>query len=604
LLRKIFLPVILSLLGYALWVSADFKQIAAGVAIFLFGVLSMEEGFKTFTGGILDQLLRRTTDGPWKSLSFGILTTSVMQSSSLVSVIAISFLSAGLITLPAGIGIIFGANLGTTTGAWLIAGFGVKVKIAAYAMPMLVFGIILVLQQQKTPRGLGYVVTGLGFLFLGIDFMKEGFDSFRQGIDLARYALSGYRGLFTFVAIGTGATVVMQSSHATLVLTITALATGQLSYENALAVAIGANVGTTLTALIGSLGANVQGKRLAAAHLVFNLTTGLIAIGFIGQFVSAVELISERIGIAPADYMLKLAVFHSMFNLVGVALMMPFVNALVTALERMMPAHEIARERPRYLNPAVAELPDAAVEAARLETVHLLEEAFDVIARGLALDPARLRSGEDVEAHARRARAAPAIDIDQEYNRGVKPLYGAIIAFLSRTRAGADASAVGDLFAVRGACRHVVEAVKATKHLQKNLARQMASPNAHVRAQYEGIRIRLGEVLQQVASVIEGRLDATTILSLDDAKLGLREGDSDLNQELDNLIRAHRITPDTATSLMNDSHYAYQIGMHLIEAAQMLTSTLDRSERDAIAEMALDEGEVRGVAKESGETRP
>ena len=148
-LKKILLPAIFIILAYGFWVSPDFKEIAAGVSIFLFGMLFLEEGFKAFTGGVLERLLKNSTNKLWKSLSFGIVTTTIMQSSSLVSVITISFISAGLITLVAGIGIIFGANIGTTTGAWLIAGVGLKVKISAYAMPMLVFGIILAFQKSK-----------------------------------------------------------------------------------------------------------------------------------------------------------------------------------------------------------------------------------------------------------------------------------------------------------------------------------------------------------------------------------------------------------------------------------------------------------------------
>ena len=184
-LNKILLPSILLILAWGFWISPDFKAISAGVAIFLFGMLSLEEGFRAFTGGTLERLLRRTTSSTWKSLVFGIVSTTAMQSSSLVSVITISFLSAGLITLGAGIGIIFGANLGTTTGAWLIAGFGLKVDIAAYAMPMLAFGVILIFQSSKALKGVGYILAGLGFLFLGIAYMKDGFESFKSTIDIS-----------------------------------------------------------------------------------------------------------------------------------------------------------------------------------------------------------------------------------------------------------------------------------------------------------------------------------------------------------------------------------------------------------------------------------
>ncbi len=188
-IKRIVLPAILVVLAFGFWVSPNFKEIAAGVSIFLFGMIFLEDGFRAFTGGGLEKLLAKTTDKLWKAISFGILSTTVMQSSSLVSVITISFLSSGLIGLAAGIGIIFGANLGTTTGAWLIAGFGLKVKISAYAMPMLVFGVILVFQKSRNLKGIGYVLAGLGLLFLGIHYMKEGFEAFRETIDLTQFAV-------------------------------------------------------------------------------------------------------------------------------------------------------------------------------------------------------------------------------------------------------------------------------------------------------------------------------------------------------------------------------------------------------------------------------
>ena len=182
-LKKILLPLILVILAYGFWISSDFKEIAAGVAIFLFGMLTLEEGFKAFSGGILEKILEKSTNKLHKSISFGFIATAIMQSSSLVSVLTISFLGAGLIGLTQGVGIILGANIGTTTGAWLMAGFGLKIHIASYAMPMLAFGIILIFQKSKTLKGIGYVLSGLGFLFLGIHYMKEGFEAFKDTVD-------------------------------------------------------------------------------------------------------------------------------------------------------------------------------------------------------------------------------------------------------------------------------------------------------------------------------------------------------------------------------------------------------------------------------------
>ena len=289
---------VFALLGYALISSQPFQTIATGVAIFLFGMFFLEEGFQAFVGGVLEKVLQKVTNTVGKSLLFGMGATSVMQSSSLVTVIAISILSAGLITLTAGIGIIYSANLGTTTDAWLMAAFGLKVKLSAYAMPMIIFGLILRFQKQKTLKGFGDILAGIGFVFLGISYMKDGFETFSSTLDLTQFAMPGVAGLLVYTLVGIVATVVMQSSHATLMLTIAALAAGQVTYDNALALAIGSNVGTTITGILGSLGANVAGRRLAMAHLIFNITTGLLAILFIIPLKLGVAAIADGIGIA------------------------------------------------------------------------------------------------------------------------------------------------------------------------------------------------------------------------------------------------------------------------------------------------------------------
>jgi phosphate:Na+ symporter len=186
------------------------------------------------------------------------------------------------------------------------------------------------------PRGIGYALAGVGFLFLGIHYMKLGFEEFQGQIDLARFALTGVLGLVVYTLLG-AATVVMQSSHATMVLVLTALAAGQITYENAIALAIGANVGTTVTAIIGALGANYQGRRLALAHLLFNLATAAVALVFVAQLREAVDLIASRTGIAADAYALKLALFHTLFNTFGILLMLPVLRPLVRLLERRIP---------------------------------------------------------------------------------------------------------------------------------------------------------------------------------------------------------------------------------------------------------------------------
>jgi len=569
-LRKILLPSIILVLGWGFWISPDFKVISAGVAIFLFGMLSLEEGFRAFTGGALERLLRRTTSSTWKSVVFGIFSTTVMQSSSLVSVITISFLSAGLITLGAGIGIIFGANLGTTTGAWLIAGFGLKVDIASYAMPMLAIGVILIFQSSKALKGIGYILAGLGFLFLGIHYMKEGFESFKSTIDLSQFAVAGYPGLFLFTAIGIFATVVMQSSHATLVLIITALAAGQITYENALALAIGANVGTTVTAMLGAMSANEAGKRLAVAHLLFNVVTGLIAIILVYQIAQLIDWIAADIGIAADDYTLKLAVFHSIFNLLGIMVMLPFISLMVTTLERIIPEKKLEIDQPKYLTASSAEFPDTAIEVLRKESMRVYDAALRIIVDVLGFKKIDVLSETDLMQVAVTQKRVHKLDVDAVYERHIKGIYSAIIAFISTTSFSRQDEHSARIHWLREANKDIVEAVKDTKHLQKNLMRYLNPDNESMRRVYNMIRIQIAYVIRELELMRHSGEGVIDQASLDALKLVVNEDHEKLNETMSLLIGEHSITPLMASSLMNDSSYAFDISMDLITAAQTL----------------------------------
>ncbi len=593
--KKILLPSIFMILAIGFWISPDFKQIAAGVAIFLFGMLSLEQGFRAFTGGTLEKILRNTTGSLWKSLGFGVVSSSILQSSSLVSVITISFLSAGLLGLAAGIGIIFGANLGTTTGAWLVAGFGLKVNIASYAMPMLVFGVLLIFQKSKALNGLGYILAGLGFLFLGIHFMKEGFEAFKESIDLSAFAIPGYRGLFIYTAIGIFATVVMQSSHATLVLIITALAAQQITYENGLALAIGANVGTTVTAVIGAMSANIQGKRLAGAHLIFNLTTGFIAILFIHQFVQIVDGVSAAVGIADDDYTLKLAVFHTIFNLVGIIVMIPFINMMVRWLEKTLKEKASPVEQPKYLTDSALEFADTAVEAVRNETLHLYDNAIKIIAEVIGFNKSEIGSETDLEKLLSNKKKVPKVNIDARYDRNIKGIFSAIIAFISRVRFDWQLEQSGDLHWLRRASRNIVEAIKSTKHLQKNLLKFSHSANKYAFREYQNIRLNLALLLRELEEIRHEPDPGIKILSMDSIKISIEKGDEKLNNEIDELIRSGKIAPEIGTSLINDSSYLYEIKSNLIQFFETLFVAQERELTKVERKLALDDDEITKI---------
>lgn len=598
-LRRILLPTILAILAYGFWISPDFKEISAGVSIFLFGMLTLEEGFKTFSGGTLEKILQKSTDKLYKSISFGFIVTAIMQSSSLVSVLTISFIGAGLIGLLQGIGIIFGANIGTTTGAWLMAGFGLKVNIASYAMPMLVFGIILIFQKAKSLKGLGYILSGLGFLFLGIHYMKDGFEAFKETIDLASFSVDGLKGLLIFIGIGVLATVVMQSSHATIVLILAALSVGQITYENALALTIGANIGTTITAIIGSLSSNIDGKRLAGAHFVFNVVTALVAVILMSQMMYAVDVISGLIGVASDNHTLKLAVFDTLFKVTGVVMFIPFVNKLVSFLNRAFKSDsslsDTGYDGARYLNNSVLELPSTSMAAIIRETKHLYNNTFEIITHGLNLKRSNIVSTMPLEEVIKEVYSKSTVDIDAYYNHKIKGIYGEIIDFSTKAQSNMSPKDIEVLYKLKLANRDLVEAVKDTKHLQKNLIKYSNSPNAHIKEQYDHIRKNLAELLRNINIVSTTDEEDVILLLLSKGKVHTEKYDILANGTLDKLIREGLITNEMATSLMNDSAYAYDISKNLIAMAEVTFTDRNTNTEQINEEMAMTTEDIKVI---------
>jgi phosphate:Na+ symporter len=604
-MKSFLLPVIAGLLIIGFWISSDFQVISAGVAIFLFGMLMLEDGFRQYSGGVLERLLTAATSSIPRSLAFGIVSTTAMQSSSLVSVITISFLSAGLIPLIAGVGIIFGANIGTTTGAWLVAGFGLKVKISAYAMPLLALGAVLAFQRSKHIRGAGLVLAGLGFLFLGIHYMKEGFDTFKDQFDLTRLALSGIIGLIVYTLVGALATVVMQSSHATMVLVITALAAGQIAYENALALAIGANIGTTITAIIGSLSSNYQGKRLALAHVIFNVTTAVVALIFISPLRDIVEFVSSSVGIADDDYALKLAVFHTIFNVLGVAIMLPFLRKLISFLVRTIKETALDRSQPRYLHEAVDAFPETVRVALEKETRHLYENAVELITHGLNLHRHKLFAAEDVAAMVRTSREPFDFDLDATYENRVKTLHSAIIEFTTRIGSkDLPPKTMRRVFELRDAAGLIVRSVKAIKHLRRNTSRYTSYPQGAVTEIYNDLRIELARILVQIRAMDQADPEERSSLWMEEELVQIEQGQRDRSRKVEELLSKGELSPEAATSFLNDSGYAYDAMRDLVGAARGYYVEKNTAVADVERIISMDDEDVEEILTEDSAPKP
>lgn len=571
--RQLLLATVMILLFAMMLFSQDFTQVAAGVALFLFGMTLLETGFKALSGGILERILRASTARQSHSVAFGLASTSLMQSSSLVSLITVSFVGAQMITLAAGIGIIMGANLGTTTGAWLMAGFGLKVDIAAYALPLLVLGVLLQLQKGQKIRGLGAILLGVAFLFLGIHFMKLGFESLQGAFDLTAYAMTGLLGVLVFTLIGMVITTIMQSSHASLLIIISALATGQVSYENALALAIGANLGSTITIVIGAMAANAWGKRLAWSHVIFNVGTAIIAIVMIDGFVWLVDSLADLLGIAADNYLLKLALFHTLFNLTGVLLLWPFVTKMADLLTTRVADKPVTREQPLYVIPAALSSGDTVRQAVTLEVGHLFDNSYGLIAQGIGLRRSVIESEESLTNAVQNTRRFMPLDLEGDYEQKVKNLHNAIVEFIGQAQQRDLPQAVIEpMYQLRRASLNAVQAVKAIKHMHKNLARYGVSEQAAVRQKYDMMRISLAKLLRALRRQMQAekplpseQMDAF----FSHWQQQIDETSRQLQAGLDQDIRQRAMSAHIATSIMNDEVYWRSLANHLLLAMQL-----------------------------------
>lgn len=570
---------LLTTLGGLLYLYPNFKTIAAGIAILLFGMIMLEDGFKAFTKGPLQHVLKKATDKLYKSISAGALVTACIQSSSLVSVITISFISAGLISLSGGIGLIFGANIGTTATAWLVAGFGLKINISALSMPMLVFGIIFSIQKKTAFKGLGHILAGLGFFFLGIHYMKEGFDIFKDYIDLTQYAIPGFKGVLIYALLGIVVTTVLQSSSATLALILTALAAGQIEYENALALAIGANIGTTITAVLGSLSSNVAGKRLAGAHFVFNVTTGVVALVLIYPLANLVKYLSEILHISASDYTLKLALFHTIFNILGVIIMIPFIKRLEKFLLELIKENvDKDIDEPKYLNEAVLKFPGSAISSLVMESKYLFKNAiFEIVAHALNIHRDDIKSDKKVKKIVKASTKNLQADVDHLYYKKVKTIYSEIIryAIMAQNNLKLNRKENEAITEIKVANRKMVEIIKDVKELNKNITLSSNLDNRYLQKEYDSFRAKITKVLRIIYLFRKAEDSAEYSKQLEQLKNEAKENIRQSNKSIDRLIRKNLISSEMASSLFNDYTNVNDMIKKLIEVAELLYGKKD-----------------------------
>ena len=563
----ILLPVALA---FSFWYSPAWMKLCYGLALFLFGMQSIEEGLNHAAGGTLERLMGKSTSTPTKGLLFGMGATFILQSSTLVSLLTIAFLSAGMIGLAGGIAVILGTNLGATSGIWLLAVAGQSVSLSPAAIPMLIFGILAGFFKGKF-KGLGRVLIGIALIFLGIDAIKTGFNDLGGQIDLAAIRVSGILEIFLFTGIGLLLTIVLQSSHATLILTLAALSGGQINLAQAFAVALGSNVGSSLsTAFVGMLGSNRGGQRLAMAHLIFNIVTALLALILWLPMTHAVTKIGEWLAF---NNLLQLALYHTLFNLLGLIVFWFFQQQLAQKLTQWLPEKSqgsLDDEMPpankrhaRFLDNNMLRSGDTAVRALWQETARLNALSLEVIAQSAFL-PEQALLKHDSTSIPPPDEAVLQADARQFYETLIKPLYGELIEFAGKADID-DESYRNRLMLGHVTSLRLVEIVKDGKHLQKNMRNYLQQPDSPVYPDYLHLRSHLLESLRYYQQAITlpfndpERIDQTALLAQHIEIL-----DTSFRSDMLAKLRGGLTDSWQTSSLMNDITYVKNIGLGLL----------------------------------------
>lgn len=334
-----------------------------GIGLFLLGMRLMTEGLTSAAGNTLRAILSIATHSRARAIVSGIAITALVQSSSAVIFTTVGFVNASLLTLGQAVGVIYGSNLGTTLTSWIVALLGFNLDLQAFALPAIGIGMaISVISGARRYGAVGRALAGFGLFFLGIDVLRDSFNGLGDIIALETWAGQGIMSMLLFLGIGIVLTVLMQSSSAALAVTLTATAGGLIPLSAAAAMVIGANVGTTTTGLFAVIGATAPAKRAASAHVIFNVVTGAISFLLLPVLLGVVKYIANFLG-SEDNLAVSLALFHTLVNLLGLIIMWPLTDWMVTLLERRFHSLEEDTSRPQFLDRNVQATPSLAVDA-------------------------------------------------------------------------------------------------------------------------------------------------------------------------------------------------------------------------------------------------
>ena len=437
-----------------------FLKLAAGIGLFLFAMYLLEESLKNLSGRNFKLFLQRITKNKFGAVAGGVIITGILQSSSMVTLMLLAFVGAGVFSMRNSMAIILGANLGTTVNGWLIASLGFKMDIEVIAYPAVCLGgiFLILFGNRKTMKHLAYFLFGFGLLFIGLSFMKTAMESQVQDFDFSHYVEMPK---IVFIFIGFLITLIVQSSSVTMALTLSALHAGAISFPIAAIIALGSETGTIIKIVLGAIGGNASKKRIVLGNLFFNIFITALAFVFLTPILF---LITDILHIK--DPLIGLATFSSLINFLAIVIFFPILNPFTKLLELFFKDTDAATVA--FISHAAINEPETALDLLRIETKYFFHNSMLFNLELFKIDTVQLRENTDFK-RINEKRNFFSKTIEEKYEF-LKQLQGEIQSFYLDLRTKLKGEKQAELNQLISAVRSSMHSVKSVKDIGTNIS--------------------------------------------------------------------------------------------------------------------------------------
>jgi phosphate:Na+ symporter len=512
----------------------------AGIGFFIHGMGQIENVLKNVSGRSLKLFISRNTQNLFKAIAIGAIITGIAQSSSVVSLIVLAFVEAGVITFRNALGLILGTNLGTTLSSWIVANVGFKVNITGYAFPIIAITTIgmFFFEKKRNLYNLFSLFFAIGILFLGLGFMKESAEILVSHIDLSAYT---NHSITFYVLFGFVLTTIIQSSAATVALTLTAIYTGVLTFPLAVAIVIGSEVGTTIKILLWGVKGSVDKKRVAWGNFIYNIFTSIIAYLFLYKIVYFIENI---VGIT--DPLIGLVFFQSLINFMSILLFVPFLNLFSNWLERKFNAQNQTQNS--YISPNLPVAPTLATDAMQKESENLLNKSLLFSQNILHTDTTKPEGlVQNLKSFTKTFE-----NIENEY-QCLKQTEGDLLHYIATVieKHKVSKTKTTKLLRYAHSARQSVYAAKTINDIAHNLKEFEASANNLLHQQGTTISTEWSDFEQQFKQLMLYTKPNDLSLQIDACMIEIKKMDEKQKIEIFDWLKNHQLTEIEASTLMN-----------------------------------------------------